>query len=60
MWFVYSARQDSWYDMNDKGNGELTITLPATRYGPFESSNKAIQYAVGRQFGCWVHSKEND
>ncbi len=51
MWFVYSARQDSWYDIDTKGNGEVQITLPATRYGPFESSNKAIQYAVGSQFG---------
>ncbi len=60
MWYVYAARQDSWYEITDKGHDEFAMTLPATRYGPFESSNKAIQYAVGRQFGLWIHSKEND
>ena len=60
MWFVYAARQDSWYDINSDGNGEAQMTIPCTRYGPFENSNKAIQYAVGRQFGLWVHSKETD
>ena len=29
MWYVYAARQDSWYEINDKGHDEFAMTLPA-------------------------------
>lgn len=61
MWYVYAARQDSWYDINERaGKDEYSITLPAYRYGPFENSAIAERYATGRQLKVWVLSKEND